>query len=69
MLLKSSASQVSGDLDKSFLRKMRQCSVETAGFMDEATNSHSRPELTKTPKESVSGEYCIDYDEDYIKSE
>ena len=42
---------------------MRQCSVETAGFMEEPTNSHSRPEFT--PKEeSVSGEYCIDYDEE-----
>ena len=38
--------------------------------MDEVTNSNSRPaEISKTPKDSVSGEYCIDYDDDYIKSE
>lgn len=41
---------------------MRQCSVETAGFMDEATNSHSRPLFT--PNDSNRCEYFVDYEGD-----
>tara|TARA_B110000285_G_C14968783_1_gene535470 strand:+ start:509 stop:706 length:198 start_codon:yes stop_codon:yes gene_type:complete len=54
-------------VDSNNVKKMRQCSVETAGFMDEVTNSHSRPLFT--PKQSASGEYYVDYEDDQSKSD